>query len=745
MLLAALHFVVALQARDTTAIRIPSDAYADPATGALVTRLRAARDRNERLVTRYTVTAKQRIGVGVRALSRDRMLYRSEVVVRIAWNRDTASTVEVVGAREGIPIATRGDRIPEELDDLAGDLVLNPSEDYLRLLGSDDDGFSYPLRPGGELDYRFATGDTTTISLPTGQNIRLVALKVTPRRSDWQLVTGTFWFDLDTDGLVRAVFRPARPFEFKRDISPKDRDDTPGWVNPGGEVKYITLEYGFYESRWWLPRFVAMDAIGTWGDWLNVPFRIERTYQDYEVEGGTPPIEGSSFRPAGTMRRRAADDSVTDQVERARIADSIRTEARACRDSARATPTTGDREIDRRARRAASRECYRNRSNANLDVLIPEDTLAMLASPELGAPILAMGDLINEDDLRGLAASIKQLPSSPWDTRVQLPDAVSSVLRPERFNRIESISLALNGRIDLGPIAGQGSARLGAADLVPNADLRLVRSAPTVRYGLGGYYRLAAANPETHPFGLVNSFTGFFGQRDDGEYFRTLGAELTAENTNAGWWSARAWYQRERPVEVGTQVSLPHLFNSERRFRPNIVADSATQAGVSLTFRGTRALSHTITLGGETRFDGATGDYRYGRGAATVRLFITPKGPLAGAVAFTAGTTTGDLPVQSLFYLGGAATLRGYDGGVARGAAYWHGRVEIGNSFPAARVTLFSDVGWAGERSQFGQGRPLIGAGVGGSFLDGLIRIDLAAGLRNPKGFRIEFYLDGIL
>ena len=745
MLLTALHFALALQVQHTTPVQIPADSYPDSATRALVMSLRSARDRNERLVTSYTVLAKQRIGVGVRALSRDRMLYRNEIAARITWYRDTTSKVEVIGAREGVPIAIRGDRVPEDLDDLAGDLVINPAEDVLRLLGSDEDGFLYPLRKGAELDYRFATGDTTTITLPTGQRIRLVALKVTPRRADWQLVSGSFWFDLDTQGLVRAVFRPARPFEFKRDIPVEDREDAPGWVNPGAEVKYITLEYGLYENRWWMPRFVAMDLVGTWGEWLNIPFRFERTYEDYEVVGGTPPAEGSRFRPAGTIRRREADDSVIDPIRREEVRDSLRAVSRACRDSAQVLPSTGDKNADRRAERSASRQCYRNRSTTNLEVVVPEDTLALMTSPDLGAPILAMGDLISEDDLRGVAASIKQLPATPWDTRVRLPDGVSSVLRTARYNRIESISLALNGRLDLGPVAGHGSFRFGAADLVPNAELTVVRSAPTVRYGLGGYYRLAAANPDTRPFGLVNSFMALVAQRDDGEYFRALGTEFTAENPNAGWWSFRAWYQQERSVEVGTQASIPHLFNEANTFRPNIVADSATQAGASLTLRGTKPLSRTFTIGGETRVDAATGDYQYGRGAATARLFITPTGPLAGAVAFTAGTSTGEIPVQSLFYLGGVATLRGYDGGVAKGGAYWHGRAEVGNSFPGARVMLFSDIGWAGERSQFSSGRPLMSVGVGGSFLDGLVRIDMAVGLRDPTGFRIEFYLDGIL
>jgi hypothetical protein len=741
VLASALGLLLALQGPDTLPQPIPKDAYADQATERLVTSARAARERNERLVTAYTATVKQRIGVGIRALSRDRMLYRQELVARISWRRDSQSTVELVGAREGIPIALRGDRIPEELEDQARSLVLNPAEDYLRLIGSDDQGLIYPLREGGEADYRFAAGDTTTITLATGKQIRLLALEIIPRRSEWRLVAGTFWFDAETLGLVQAVFRPARPFEFRRDSDPDDREDVPGWVNPSAEVKFITLEYGFYEGRWWLPRYMALDATGTMGSWLGVPVRVERVYEDYEVEGGTPPNPESTFRPAGTIRRRERTDSVADSVEGKRVADSVSV---AIRDCVRQVRDSMAKE-EGRARRREVRRCWRGSPDSVLAVVVPSDTAVLLTSSELGPPILQMGDLITEEEIRGMAGAIEQLPSSPWDPRLRLPAGVTGILQYTRYNRIEALSMGYGGTLDLGPVALRGTARIGLADLVPNAEVALVRTAPTVRFSVGGYRRLAAANPETRPFGILNSVYSLLAQRDDGEYYRTLGAELVAQNPNSGWWSARAYYQWETAAEVETQASLPHLFDSSNTFRPNIVADTANQLGGSLTFRGTRALSHTFTVGGETTLDAATGDFDFTRVAGTIRLFVTPPGPLAGALVGSAGTSGGTVPVQSRFYLGGAATLRGYDGGAMSGSAYWSGRVELGNSFPAFRLMGFSDVGWAGDRSEFSHGEPLIGVGLGASFLDGLVRLDIAHGLKEPRGWRLEIYVDGVL
>lgn len=744
MILAVAGLFLLLQSPDT-ATRAVAGSYPDSATAALVARLRAARDRNERLVTSYQVTVRQRIGFGLRALSRDRMLYRQELVARIDWKRDSTSTITMVGAREGVPVAQRRDEIPHDLDADASSLVINPAQDYLRLIEGDEDGFAYPLAAGREADYRFEAGDTTTVHLPNGATIRVFALHVIPRRSDWHLISGTLWFDADTHGLVRAIFRPARPYVFRQDAAPEDREDVPGWVNATAEVKLISLEYGLYEQRWWMPRYVAIEATAAMGSSFNFPLRIERRYDDYAVQGGTPPPAGSTMRPAGTVRPEehdeTADQPAMDSTEQKQYDDSVSAAIKSCVDRM----TEGDSTLTEREQRSRTWTCSQPPDERNLVVIVPEDTLTLLTSPELGPPILAMGDLINESEIQGLAATLHDLPSGPATPRLELPRGLSSLLSHARYNRVEALSLGLDTRLDAGAVSLQASARLGIADLVPNAELSLHRRGTNTGLTLTGYRRLDAANPEAKPFGPINSTLGLLAQRDDGEYFRTLGVELTARNANSGWWSWRMYFQRETPARVETDASLPHLFDSSHRFRPNVVADTATEAGASLTLRGVRPLSRSVALGGELTVDGATGDFDLARSSATLRMFITPPGPLAVAFSASAGTSAGTVPVQSNFFLGGSANLRGYPGGTLSGTAYWAGRFEVANSLPAVRLAVFSDIGWAGDRNDFWRGRPLIGAGVGASFLDGLFRLDLARGLRAPTGWRLEFYVDGIL
>ena len=57
----------------------------------------------------------------------------------------------------------------------------------------------------------------------------------------------------------------------------------------------------------------------------------------------------------------------------------------------------------------------------------------------------------------------------------------------------------------------------------------------------------------------------------------------------------------------------------------------------------------------------------------------------------------------------------------------------------------YADAGWAGAGRDAAGSHPLVSAGVGVSFLDGIFRIDLARGLVAPTGWRLDFSVDGIL
>jgi hypothetical protein len=291
--------------------------------------------------------------------------------------------------------------------------------------------------------------------------------------------------------------------------------------------------------------------------------------------------------------------------------------------------------------------------------------------------------------------------------------------------------------------------RIGTGDLWPNAEVGVLRETGTARFRLAGYRRLAVADPSTKGLGIGNSMAALFLGRDDGDYFRTVGAELTGAPavTLGQTFAWRIYAERQTAARRETQFSLAHLINDQHVFRPNITADTADQFGAALTVRGTRVLREdgAASVGAEVVIDGATGTFGFARTALTVRVNTPITRRLVGAVEVAGGSSLGRVPVQSRWYLGGANTLRGYGGNAMNGDAFWRARAEVANSVPAARLALFFDVGRAAPRDDLSLSRSLMSVGVGASFLDGLVRLDLGRALRAPTGWRVDLYADGVL
>jgi hemolysin activation/secretion protein len=143
------------------------------------------------------------------------------------------------------------------------------------------------------------------------------------------------------------------------------------------------------------------------------------------------------------------------------------------------------------------------------------------------------------------------------------------------------------------------------------------------------------------------------------------------------------------------------------------------------------------------RAEGASGDFSYARGLFDETLSHAFGRKLAGAITVSGGYSGGTIPVQRRFYLGGMQTVRGQTALTASGDAFWMARAELGLGGVGSRLVGFGDVGWAGDRRDWSKpGRPLTGVGVGSSFLDGLIRFDLARGLYPTRQWRAALYLE---
>jgi Omp85 superfamily domain len=691
------------------AVQQPGDssAYLDATARRLVAEARQRRETIDRSITGYRARMRERIGVGIRALRRDRMLYRRELTVQIDWQRDSVTRIDVVGAREAVPAAIPKPKLPDDLKSDAGDYAFDPADDRLSVgFGENDERsaadtardstrhhhditFSHPLAPGSEKDYRFATGDSSVVVFPDGREIRLRELRIIPRRLDFRLMAGSFWIDETSHAVVRALIRPSRPFDFEEDVEDQSGDHIPGFLKPiRGEVRYLTIDYGLWNGRWWLPRLIAMDAVATAGSFLQMPMQYERVYDDYEVRGDT---------------------------------------------TARLAP-----------RPPPLRERGDTVSRARFTVHIPTDTAAVINSAELPPPFGSAHDtLVSEGELQDLTQGLGALPQAPWQFHARPPRWGLA-----RYNRIEGLALGARGELDLGRLTATGTAMIATTDGHPDLQASVLRETGNARIRLTAYHRLAAVDPNARSLSIGNSLNALVLGRDDGDYFRATGAELTIMPavTLAQRFELRVYAERQRDAMKRTDFSFPHAFHADHLFRPNILADSADQLGASLTLRTQRGIDpDRPQWTSDVTLDGGVGTYRFGRVSGTLRV-TAPLGPrLATGFEMAGGVADGVVPIQSYWYLGGPGTVRGYGGNAASGDAFWRARLELANRWPAARGVLFVDVGRAGPRDHLSLTRPLTGVGIGASFIDGLVRFDLTRAVRAPTGWRLDLYTDATL
>ncbi|MEW5927724.1 MAG: hypothetical protein AB1941_09570, partial [Gemmatimonadota bacterium] len=389
--------------------------------------------------------------------------------------------------------------------------------------------------------------------------------------------------------------------------------------------------------------------------------------------------------------------------------------------------------------------CSGNRCRESI-TLMPRDKQRVVASEHLPASIFEEGEtVVSRAEMEELVGLAKMAPPAPWQmARPRLAWAGSS---PDllRYNRVEGLSVGARAEWELGRATADATLRLGTADRQPDVQVGATRTGVASRQRVAVYRRLDAVDFAPRALELGNSLSALLFGRDDGSYHRSLGVELLRTPVAGQGLSWRLFAERQTEAEKSTDWSVPGLWSDEG-FRDNIAATVADQAGAAVSWRALRGGDPAGWRGGmELGLEGSAGTFTFARPMATLFGAAPLPAGLAGSVEVGAGASLGDVPVQSLWYLGGPGTVRGYAGAATAGEAFWRARAEVGRAAPGARIVLFSDAGWAGGRDAWELDPPLLAAGVGASFLDGLVRVDLARALREPVGWRVDLYLDGLM
>ncbi len=726
-----------------------ASAYRDPRARDLIARARAARLEQDSSLTSYDATSKQRLTVGFtfRRTGRDRLLLRSEGATRVRWQQGKGARIDVLGARTAFPMIFPGVRVLADMLDSDAIPYFPGREGLFPLAGvrtvrqSETGFFVHPLDPGAEAYYRYRSGDSVIFRLPDAQPIRLREVKVVAREPRADLVVGSLWFDAATAHLVRAVYRPAAPWDIVQYVQEDDPDafaDVPALVKPMifpmvATVSAFTVEYGLHDRRWWLPRVQTVEGEARAGV-MHVSFALVESFRYAAVNGtgsfpaipaaDTGPLPDSSERVARGHGRQKPQAVGRPRPDRAEDEDLRGLDC-----------PSGDTLVQVRRRYQGA---------LPVAIYLPCDTAALTHSPELPPTIYAPGeatfDLAQRDEL-AKALSLALQPE--WHP---LPPSIHYGLDRGllRYNRVEGLSggVSVEQRFGAGYV-GEAVARLGIADLQPTVEVHLRRSNGRTTIGLGVYRRLDAAGDWGDPFSFGSSVSALLFGEDDGFYYRSWGAELTGRREGRSVFEWRLFAERQGNAPVETNFSVPDLLG-EHRFRPNLVAASASAFGVGLAFRDAYGLDpHGWRLALSTRAEGVTGTLDYLRGAIDATVSHGLGRWLDGALTAGAGASAGRLPPQRFWYLGGVHTVRGQVAGAQAGDAYWLARAELGYSSVAARPLVFFDVGWAGPRARWAHpGRPMSGAGVGGSFLDGLLRLDIARGIRPDRAWRVDLYVE---
>jgi hypothetical protein len=700
---------------------VPGGAFRDPAARALVLRARLARARDIEGMSSYEGLLREHIYVGLAAarFRRERGLFEQERVARLRWSADGERAIHWIGARQAIPIVgadTRRDEIlaegrmrgagadvqadlrrelPEELlgeTDLPG-FAFDPAGDRLAF---GNDWALHPLADTAEAHYRFSSGDTLRVSLPDGRAIVLLEVRVEPRRADFHLVAGSLWFDAESASLVRASYRPARAFNLLLD-EPEDAEDVPGFLQPvEAEISYITVEYSLQEFRYWLPRRFALEGEARMGRVVRIPLTVEWTLGEYRVNEAASEIPIVGPLPSGWSRReqRVVDD-------------------------------------------ATGKVSY-------VTVIVPE-TSGLLTSAELSHDFgQRSSTAFTDQEVDELQSELEALMPTYRRFRPQFAWGLSQGLT--RFNRVEGLSTGASATFPLNPVTSFGvQARVGTGDREPYGALTLARGAPDRQWSLVGFHRLQAMGDWANPFSLTNSALNLLLGWDRGQYYRATGAHLSYSRVGQTTRTTlTAFAERHSPVRIESDFFLLDPVQN-RTPEPLLRADPTSIQGGRADLRWFRGVDpNGLILSGQILAEAGVGDARYQRAAVTVAASHPLPMGLAGAVEVGAGALRGDALLQRDFFIGGSSTLRGFKGESVYGPSFWRGRAELATGFAGARVVAFGDAGWAGPRTDFSLNDPWASIGLGSSLLDGLVRFDVARGVRRGSAWMVHLYLDGL-
>lgn len=746
------------------------------------------------------------VNFGIGSRGREHLVFRRESAARVQWQAGVGAVVDITGARAGLPMAPKQEEIDASLSDLSfvspipyypGMESLWVMEESSARVEANDRSIVNPLTVGAEAYYTYAIADSVSFTLQGGDRITLREIEVRPRQPKWNLAVGSFWFD-EHGRLVKTAYRLSVPLDVWQMVEEEadSSDQIPGFVKGlvspmRMQITGIAIEYSLMQGRFWLPSMRSMtgDALFMFA---RVPMKVD---QRFEYRSVNAPVSLPAKLDSLPMRdmvaeNRARRDSIriADSTRKARL-DALPPEERAIvQDSIRrARDSVSARNRHRydstRVSREALYEAYADSLDRGLQpvgaqlverggtpcdstgvstryvrrfaarmpvaVRVPCNMTALRNSPDLPPSIYDPGEELfgtkQRDELLKEALSLADQAPLTLSLGLMPKPTYSFGLSMTRFNRVEGFStgLAIDQQVGAGLSAG-GSIRIGHADRVPNVEINAKRSNLRKTIAASGYHRLVSANDWGNPLSVGSSFSALMFGKDEGFYYRTTGGDVKWSRGVDSKFEWRVFAENHTPAPVNTQLSVVHRASTDT-FPSNIATARGMYIGSAMHIvhnhgldpRGFRTFS-------DLRLEGAVSDSFYLRGSGDINLSRgTPFNTTVG-LTLSGGSSLGDLPPQRRWYLGGTHTVRGQDADTTYGGnTYALTRLEIARDHRTHRSSIFADAGWAGDRNRLAlDNRLLTGVGYGESLFDGIVRVDIARGLKPKQQWRFDVYLE---
>jgi hypothetical protein len=719
---AALAITFPVQQADTATFR-------DGATAELYAQARVRHIRQDSLVRDYRAAVQTRMDLtaGRSRFARQTALFAHETVARVTWRAPNDLKVEALGVRSAAPIigivARMGVAEEEEMrDDFRQEMILDRPwfiprafGDSIRLMGVPDRAAVHPFAAGATSRYRYAITDSVTLIVP-GRTVRAVGMRVEPKRLGPSLVAGEMWLDRETADVVRmvVVFVGEYLWEEPDGSSPSDsadaRDDNE-WANRFLTVE-ADVEYALVDGRYWLPhrQFLAITAEIPWFVNAALPARAVSTFSNYEVN--TSPMMSFVVQP----------DELDDLDER----------------STRVLVATGDGLVDEEEADTGETRYHTgylragNWDDGHWEVVVPpaESLLAYDWQADFRVALDAQEQERLTQSLISLANISEELPPE-WIGRRRFHLAWERFADVLRYNRVQGSSVGIGVQWRPGPdfTTLLATGRFGLGDLRPSASLVWRREDPAGRLDLTAFGDVQEVEPWTRGSGVGNTLNAALVGHDDADYYFVLGTGFSY-TWNVGFMKDvefAARFERHETKQTTVDPLIPGLFGSATfRLNPAITEGTFFRTGLNHT-----GVAGPVEL--KEGLDVLAGDGLLAArawGSVSVTYGVLGRG---GRVLLRGGVVRGDEFPQLNFRLGGPQTVRGYPYGTRVAREFWSAQMDYALRRSAAWTpVVFADVGDTFSSD------PIVGAGLGVSLLNGLIRLDLSKGLRPSSEVRLD-------